>query len=146
VAAIMNSRLGNTDGLQNDDMNGARSIYGGTALTTARTSDVLQAGSRLAAGQSLVSPNARYRLLYQTDGNLVLYDDVERTPAWASHTGATPPGSTWLQGDGNLVIYDGQGVVRWASGTTGASRLVVQNDGNLVLYDTAGRPVWDRYK
>lgn len=146
VAAIMNSRIGHMDGLQSDDVNGARSIYGGATTTAARTGDTLPAGSRLTAGQSLVSPNARYRLVYQADGNLVLYDDVERTAPWASHTGATTPGSAWLQGDGNFVVLDGQSVMRWATGTAGASRLVVQNDGNLVLYDAAGQPVWDRHR
>ncbi|MBI4886716.1 MAG: matrixin family metalloprotease, partial [Acidobacteria bacterium] len=106
--------------------------------------DTLQADARLLPGQSLTSGNSRFRLLYQADGNLVLYDDVARTTPWSSNTGGTSAGYTLLQGDGNLVVYDGQGVARWATGTPGSpnSRLVVQNDGNVVLYRSDGQPAW----
>lgn len=110
--------------------------------------DTLQAGARLLGGQSLTSSNGRYRLLYQTDGNLVLYDDVDRAALWASQTSATTVGEALLQGDGNFVIYDGQGVARWATGTAGHTnvRLLVQNDGNLVLYRSDGQAIWDRFR
>jgi hypothetical protein len=147
VSAIMNSRVSNIDSLQSDDTNGIRSIYGGAATSTTRTTATLPAGSRLAAEQTLVSPNARFRLLYQSDGNLVLYDDLERTAPWASNTGGTSAGSARLQGDGNFVIYDAQNVARWATATAAANaRLVLQNDGNLVLYGGDSQPVWDRHR
>lgn len=59
-------------------------------------------------------------LLYQQDGNLVLYDDT---------TGSRP----------NAV---------WATNTAGqkAWRAIMQNDGNFVLYSEPGRPVWALWK
>ena len=146
VPAIMNSRIGNTDSLQPDDTSGVQSIYGSIPTAAPAAADTLASGARLAVGQTLVSGNRRYRLLMQSDGNLVLYDDVERTAPWASHTGGISAGHALLQGDGNFVVYDAQGIGRFASNTTGYpnSRLLLQNDGNLVLYDAAGQPTWDR--
>jgi hypothetical protein len=62
--------------------------------------DRLQAGAGLLAGQSLTSTSGRYRLLYQSDGNLVLYDDVARTALWASNTG----GSSAWEGDVPVAV------------------------------------------
>lgn len=147
VAAIMNSRVGNTDSLQTDDTSGVRSIYGATTAAPT-TTDTLQAGSRLTVGQTLVSGNRRFRLLYQSDGNLVLYDDVDRTAPWASNTGGISAGHALLQTDGNFVVYDLAGTGRWASNTVGHAnaRLLLQNDGNLVLYASNGQAVWDRFR
>lgn len=145
VAAIMNSRVSNIDSLQSDDTNGVQSIYG-TVTAAPAVTDTLSAGGRLTAGQTLVSTNRRYRLLYQSDGNLVLYDDTDRTAPWATNTGGTSPGRAELQGDGNFVLYDGAGAAQFASNTPGNTnaRLVVQNDGNVVIYASNGQPVWDR--
>ena len=143
TTAIMNSRTSNIDTLQTDDINGARAIYGGAAI-----SDTLSAGGRLTAGQWLASSNRRYRLVYQTDGNLVLMDDEDAVALWSSGTSGTSTGQVLMQSDGNLVVYDAQGSGLWASGTVGNpnARLLVQNDGNLVMYGANGQPVWDRHR
>lgn len=109
--------------------------------------DKLQSNGRLLAGQTLVSANRRYRLAFQGDGNLVLYDDVEAKALWASDTAAFGAGQAVVQGDGNFVVYDAQGAARWASGTAGnaGAYLLVQTDGNLVVYGAGGQPVWDRF-
>jgi hypothetical protein len=147
VTAIMNSRISNLDTIQTDDINGVRAVYG-TPAAAPTTSDTLQANGRLLAGGSLTSTNRRYRLTYQNDGNLVLYDDSDRVALWASNTGDTSTGQVLLQGDGNLVVYDAGNVGRFATGTVGNTnaRLLVQNDGNLVLYAANGQPVWDRFR
>ena len=106
-------------------------------------SDRLVAGGRLLAGQSIVSPNSRYRLVYQGDGNLVLYDNTAGTATW--FTGTTgAPGQVALQGDGNLVIYSAGNAALWFTGTAGnpGAFLAVQSDGNLVLYSRTGTPLW----
>lgn len=109
--------------------------------------DRLVSGARLVAGQSLVSSNGRYRLLYQPDGNLVLYDDVERTVPWATNTAGATAGQAAMQTDGNFVVYDGQGRDRFATSTAGnaSAYLVVQSDGNIVVYRSDGQPAWDRF-
>jgi hypothetical protein len=143
VPAIMNSRVSNIDNLQTDDINGARAIYG--AVTAPLPRDTLQSGAQLTGGQALTSNNGRFRLTYQGDGNLVLYDG--NTPVWASRTGGTSVGRAEMQSDGNFVIYDGQGTPRFATATPGnaGAFLVVQGDGNVVVYRPNGQPVWDRF-
>ncbi|MGE0394925.1 MAG: bulb-type lectin domain-containing protein [Vicinamibacterales bacterium] len=92
----------------------------------------------------IVSPNGRYRLTYQSDGNLVLSDDVEQVVVWSTET-VGRAGDLTIQADGNLVMRDAAGQVVWATYTTEPrvlTRLVLQDDGNLVL--SAGtRVLWD---
>jgi hypothetical protein len=56
-------------------------------------------------------------LIYQLDGNLVVYAPTGRA-YWATMTFA-PPGRTVMQGDGNLVVYSASGIPVWWSGTSG---------------------------
>lgn len=89
---------------------------------------------------SLSSPNNRYVLRMQTDGNLVLYSSGRAV--WASNTYA--PGSiVWMQGDGNLVIVAPGNHPIWSSGSRAAgSILSVQDDGNVVIVAPGNHPVW----
>jgi len=104
--------------------------------------DHMQAGEVLNANQSITSANGRYVLIYQGDGNLVLYDGG--TPLWASGTNGRSVGVCIMQGDGNLVVYDSMAQPVWSSDTWQhpGSRLVVQDDGNAVIYRLDGTPVW----
>jgi cell division septation protein DedD len=114
-----------------------------TTTTTTAASWMIPA--QMAPGASVWSNNGQYWLVYQTDGNLVLYN-VNRTPLWSSGTAGTSPGHVNMQNDGNLVIYDGSGAPVWSSGTWGnsAARAVVQDDGNFVVYDAGWQPLWNR--
>jgi hypothetical protein len=91
--------------------------------------DTLKPGQALAAGQSLISKNAKYSLDLQGDGNLVIYRRKDGLPIWASGTSAGDVLS--MQGDGNLVIYAGQ-VPTWASDTfTPGSWATITDAGEL---------------
>jgi hypothetical protein len=109
--------------------------------TTAHGEDTsrLAPGQVLNPGNSLFSANNGFRLVLQTDGNLVWYDQATGQALWASNTGGKPVTQAIMQTDGNLVLYDGTTPV-WASGTYGnpGDYLALQNDGNLVLYSTSG--------
>jgi hypothetical protein len=96
----------------------------------------LPSNAYLYAWQSITSPDGRFVLTYQGDGNLVLRDSQSLEALWSSNTSGTTSGFTAMQGDGNLVVYDGAGIARWASRTEGnpGAFLVVQSDGNLVIY------------
>src|SRR5439155_550578 len=72
--------------------------YGGAASCTLPSR--LYAYHQLAGSQSLRSPNGRYVLSMQTDGNLVLYADGQAL--WASWTQNNPGAWVVMQGDGNL--------------------------------------------
>ena len=113
----------------------------GTAQASAPSS--LSAGQQLRAGQYLLSPNGRYDLVMQTDGNLVEYNGAGQ-PLWATNKLGT---GNWavMQSDGNLVVYTASGQPLWSSNTYGfnGSTLVLQDDSNLVIYQA--HPIWDRY-
>ena len=121
---------------------------GGSATATVTLQvvprDILRAGARLLPGQALTSSNGRYRLVCQVDGNLVLYDDVDRTVPWSNGTAGTAAGQAVLQADGNFVVYDAKVIGIWSTGTAGNSNafLALQSDGNLVLYGANGQPLW----
>ena len=117
----------------------------------------------LKLGEKLVSPNKKYELKMQTDGNLVLYCvtkfyyqtssypirykvRVIRTSIWDTYENTfakVVSGGLKFQTDANLVIYDQSGTALWSSKTyrTGATKLIMQDDGNLVLYK-GGNTVW----
>ncbi len=106
--------------------------------------DRLGEGQRLAPGEQLVSPNSRYRMTMQTDGNLVLYDVDSKT--WASNTNGHPVIYLEMQTDANLVVYGPGRSAVWASNTDHHGThafLVVQDDGNAVIYATV--PTWAKH-
>jgi hypothetical protein len=84
------------------------------------------------------------RLVFQKDGNLVLYTS-SNSVSWA--TGTVGQAVEFrIQSDGNIALYNGSSEAIWATGTDknpGAS-LVVQTDGNLVVYskNSGGRALW----
>jgi predicted acylesterase/phospholipase RssA len=112
--------------------------------TLARGQDLVP-GDRMFPGQALASPEGRFRLIYQTDGNFVLYDDSSSPSRalWATGTDGQSLGVVVMQRDGNLVMYSDDVQALWASGTNGENdaRLRVQSDGNVVLY-IGDRTVW----
>lgn len=94
---------------------------------------------------TLTSPNGKFKLVMQPDGNLVTCDVLDR-PTWASDT-SIPGLRLAAQPDGNLVMYDPAGRSRWFTNTSGPSRsIVLQDDGNLVVRDGSGRALWDAFR
>lgn len=116
-------------------------LDGPTASVT--TSTIQQ----IAAGGSIVSDNAQYRLTYQTDGNVILFDGTGAA-LWSTRTAGTTPGRLLMQDDGNLVLYDGSVRPVWASNTSGnpGAYFAILNDGNFVIYNRNGQVIWDRYR
>jgi len=106
---------------------------------TVYASDMLYPGEELKKGDNLTSANNRYQLIFQRDGNLVLYGPRNRA-LWSSNTQGRPVEKCIMQTDGNLVLYLPGGQAIWNSKTYRfpGSFLWLQNDGNLVLY----APAW----
>lgn len=93
-------------------------------------------------GTRWVTNCTKYKLEFQTDGNLVLYNSSGRV-IWA--TGTEGRGAKLqVQGDGNVVLYNSSYQPIWATDTdrNPGAFLSVQTDGNLVLYKGDGRPIW----
>jgi hypothetical protein len=113
---------------------------------------VLRTGESMYRNQRIRSPDGSHELIFQNDGNLVLYQVAKpgvsgggATVRWASNTDRADPTSLDLQPDGNLVMYGssgwrGRGAV-WASNTVDDSKsgqireLQVRNDGAPILVE-----------
>jgi len=92
------------------------------------------------------SEDNRYALLFQSDGNLVVYKmaGTQISKAiWSSGTNGIAVKSCVFQADGNLVLYNYSNKPVWSAFKkrcdfcpAGASWMAMQSDGNLVIYDT----------
>jgi hypothetical protein len=105
----------------------------------------LPTGRTLTSGQSLTSPDGRFRLTVQPDGDLVLVALADpSTVVWHTATSGHPGARLVMQSAGNLVLVDPQGLLLWNTGTTGSGvSLSVQSGGDVVVH--AGTNVlWDR--
>ena len=103
--------------------------------------DVLHQGEQLLVGGALMSPDKRYLLIMQGDGNLVLYKMSTGRAIWESNTPNQGGVKAVMQYDGNFVVYSVNNNPRWSSGTGGkpTNFLQLQDDGNLVLYGRFNR-------
>lgn len=106
----------------------------------------LKSGATMNPGDSLVSPNGSYELIFQTDSNLVLYSGSAGSytnALWSTSTAGKSATSVIMQTDGNCVMYVGTDAA-WATNTSGnpGAYLAVQNDGNLVVYSATGTALW----
>lgn len=83
----------------------------------------------------------RIRMVMQTDGNLVVYNEQSK-PIWASMTFGQNHRAIFQQ-DGNLVIHNGEDRPIWASQTWGneGAQLVLRADAKVVIVNN-GRVVW----
>ena len=100
----------------------------------------MRASESLAAGASIKSPSGRYRLILQSDGNAVLYDDFGFSTLLKSSGLAD-----WAADIG--IANSPLPAALWDSRTVGssASSLVMDPDGSLVLLagvDSSATPVW----
>lgn len=99
----------------------------------------------------IASPNGRFHLVCQHDGNVVLYDGRNFSPdraIWASNTygKGSAPYRLIMQQDGHLVCYDAKNSPTWATGVYNKGHhgyvAVMQDDGNFVQYDGHNKPMW----
>jgi len=97
---------------------------------------------RLFSGEQWVSDNGQFRLVMQSDSNLVLYQDG--TALWASGTYGSDANRAVMQADRNFVLHTASGTPIWSFGTFNnhCARIRVQDDGNLVVYSKNGAGLW----
>lgn len=129
----------------------ARSIHAATTNTAACSNLNMFRGKTWYPGNYVTWHTCKgtsLKLIYQNDGNFVLY--IGGHAKWASNTSSkfSLPDYVQFQSDGNLVVYGVDYLlnffVAWASNTNGksATRLSLQDDGNLVIYTAAGKVLW----
>ncbi|MFO0646363.1 MAG: hypothetical protein U0326_08995 [Polyangiales bacterium] len=113
----------------------------------------LRAGQVLLPNQSLRSPGGQYQLVFQPDGDLVLYDRTSGKALWASMTMLTPALAA-LQDNGNLAVFHAAHAhafdqVAWSSERNGGrvgpglgAQLAVEDSGAAVVYGRDGSVLW----
>ncbi len=90
------------------------------------------------------SPNMKYCLIFQSDGNLVLYPTGRDSAEWSSKTYGNPSAVLSIQKDGNVVIYSDstKSNALWAAGTYGSDNkstfLTADDNGYVAVYTNKG--------
>ena len=115
-----------------------------------QSEDILEAGERLYVGDRLYSSSSLYKLVMQSDGNFVGYDESNNNAFWSSGTAEDGTGSdyrvTMQISDCNLVLRDSSGSALWTSKTGGLGYsncyLQMRNNRNIVMYSPDGDIVW----
>lgn len=103
---------------------------------------LLASGAELRPNRSVTTSDGTHELVYQSDGNLVLYR-VGGGPVWSSNTVGSTPSVAAMQGDGNFVVYDTAGVPRFNTVTQGnpGAQLHFQT-GRLHVIAPNGTRLW----
>jgi hypothetical protein len=115
-----------------------------TTPNTPTHRDRLLVNEGLLPNQNITSPDNRFSMVMQTDGNLVL-SGPQSQPMWSSGTaGHTNIFDVVMQNDGNLVVYDNSSNPLWSSNTAGnpGAIFIVYSDGNAVVYGTNNETLW----
>jgi hypothetical protein len=104
----------------------------------------LGSGASLGPGSSVTSPGGSFTLIYQNDGNLVVYRQ-DGTPVWWTGTDGTSPGAVTVTSGGDIVMFDASGSVLWRAGTDGhpGDALVMQDSGAVQVVDVNGAVLFD---
>ncbi len=99
----------------------------------------LNGGQSFAKEQPVFSCDGKVKLVFQNDGNLVLYEVNGNKPLWDSRTYNQGATAAVFQNDGNLVVYKDQ-MALWDANTGGnpGAVLILQTDFNLVIYRMSG--------
>jgi hypothetical protein len=113
--------------------------------------DTLQPGGQFDGEKGILSPDGRYFLTVQGDGNMVLRDllgkyDFHNDRDWVWDTRTVGSGATKaiMQTDGEFCLQTASGATVWRTYTKDAgSYLKVQDDGKIVLHSPKGYPVWN---
>ena len=110
-------------------------------------SSTMMPGESLSPGESISSPNGRYELVFQDDGNLVLYDTDGSVALWDSRTAGQSDRTLIMQDDGNLVLYELPVTpfdALWHSRTFDwpGAFLTVRDDGTMTVGHSDGHVLW----
>jgi hypothetical protein len=82
---------------------------------------------------------AGYTLVFQKDGNLVLYNikNSSKEVIWATGTNQKAETFKALK-NGNFALFNTKNEQIWSTRTIGKNRLILEENGNLVVYSQSG--------
>ena len=107
------------------------------------------AGMTLKPTESWKSPDGKYALRYQKNGQLGLYEmNGTSTPPriWTSGTTALPVGFAQMQADGLFVCRGADNALTWSTNSKAVAGaiLVVRDDGDVAILGPLGGVLWAR--
>jgi hypothetical protein len=120
---------------------------------------VLPPNQKMTSGQFLQSPNGRFRLELQGDGNLVIKDHgaviwvADGKQPYSRTLSRKQRGAPWFVVSNSGFLYDPARSRLWTAQSTDTkdksywyhSHMSMQDDGNLVIYDQrTGNLLWAR--
>lgn len=115
-----------------------------TAILVAITSFAqnFAGGQEIFKNVKTYSPSQEYYLIFQQDGNLVMYKARNNSSFWSSKT-SNLGSRAIFQDDGNLVVYNRSNTPVFSTNTGNRGAMMrVQDDGNLVIYSRNSNPIW----
>lgn len=121
---------------------GAASLAVSTGTAQAAVSDRLVTGTSLVPGQQLMSANKTYRLILQTNGDLILTQGT--TVTWRTNTAGKGGVRLSMLANGYLLLATKSWATVWLASARAVPGpwLQVRNDGVLAIYDNTNRLVW----
>lgn len=113
-----------------------------TLLPNAQNVRVIAPGTALEVGKAYVS--GAYSLVFQADGNLVIFNQAGAA-IWNAGTAGKGATQAVMQADGNFVISNAAGQILWSTGTAGKAGAYAQLQSNGALVICYGTPTWARF-
>jgi hypothetical protein len=116
----------------------------------AAAGDKLIGGQKLQFGESIKSANGKYKLIFQSDGNFVIYDSANKS-VWAANTSGPGVSSNFVEmhTDGRLILRSVAGTSwdkapKWltATDTDAGAYAQLTDDGRLVVFTKDGVERW----
>lgn len=110
--------------------------------------------SILLINQYIHSSDGKYVVIYQSDGNLVMYNknSIGTNAIWSTNTFSDDPMYARINIFGEFTLRDKYNNIYWTTKTINPNisnnnnpeyRLIIQNDRNLVLYNMdTKQPLW----
>ncbi|MCR5541255.1 MAG: peptidoglycan DD-metalloendopeptidase family protein [Ruminococcus sp.] len=115
-------------------------VVASAAVNAGTVVDAKNGNADLVQGKFYKSPSQNYVLVFQGDGNLVIYHynkttDKAYSPIWSSQTENRGGTKCVLQGDGNFVIYRSDGKAIWNTQTNGkkGAYLTISDEGEIKI-------------
>lgn len=94
----------------------------------------LAPNTTIQSGDFISSPDGRFVMTMQHDGNLIIHNG--KKIVWHSNSSGNYGATARFQSDGNFVVYRSDNTPVWFTGTngTGANKLFLKDDGNLYVH------------
>ena len=105
----------------------------------------LQKGTEMVLNQRYYTADKKHYLIWQGDGNLVVYRGADDRFVWGSYNNMQIPlykgKKAVMQTDGNFCFYDANDRYVWGTQTQG-EQITVNDAGQLVVNGSSGNQIW----